>query len=559
MQYPGDLVSLGRSVISQSVFLSNIYFLRRDSYFADPAETLPLLHTWSLSIEEQFYIILPIILLILVKGIRSKTKHVILLIGVISFANSIYLTNLEPGNTFDFFNKSIWSGADNITAAFFFLLPRAWELILGSLIALYGISIKNKIASDVASTLGILLIITSIFFLSRDAIFPGVSALLPTFGAAAVIIGQTTKGSIANFILTNKLITFIGLISYSLYLWHWPIFVYSNFLVDELFHYQYLSLILLSISLAWISYKIIEKPFQDHHIKKPSIIIPIGAISMILVASMGYFVKFIETNENSSKYIIDNNANSPSEIFFYNDNYGHIGTSDHPTFIVWGDSVAEQILHVIDDQAKTKNNAGIFIGTRGCIPLTNVSRTPSREHCKLAQNSFERQILNEQVDTVILMGAWNKYINLYHNNLGLLVTDKKAVSLNESAAHESFNRQIINLSQQLNNLGKKLYIVRQVPYKKIDRRELFYQSNVSSEETYITPLPLKEHNDLRSETSAIFYELEKYNVEILDPTELLCDDIQCYFEDETGLLYIDGEHLTTYGAYKLKPLFERVF
>lgn len=243
---PVDFESLGKHISSSMTFLSNILYFREVNYFDLSSKEKWLLHTWSLSVEWQFYIIYPIGIIIFSKLIGvKKTATSLILFFIISFCISVYYSNKNP-------------------AAAFYLLPaRAWEMIAGGLIFLFPASF-SKLTSDFLKIIGMLLIGGSIVLLSHNNVWPGWLALIPVLGAV-LIIGTPNSSSI---ITDNSLSQFIGKISYSVYLWHWPVVVYFTYtsMTDVI---SILLGIFLSISLGAMSYYLIENPCRKY-LKKNS-------------------------------------------------------------------------------------------------------------------------------------------------------------------------------------------------------------------------------------------------------------------------------------------------
>ena len=241
---PGDLANLGESTLAQSLLVANVYFWRETGYFAGPAELRPLLHTWSLAVEEQFYLLFPIILFLIHKFARRLVLAAFLIAAALSFAANLYLIQRSPSATF-------------------FLIPtRAWELLAGSIIASFPmVSIKRSIA-EVGSWVGLVAIVGSMFAYTKSTTFPGAAAAVPVLGTAAIIFFNTSHLTASGRLLAAKPLVGIGLISYSLYLWHWPIFVFLRYVKVDVTPPYFMGACLLSIFLAWLSYRFVEQPFR---------------------------------------------------------------------------------------------------------------------------------------------------------------------------------------------------------------------------------------------------------------------------------------------------------
>jgi peptidoglycan/LPS O-acetylase OafA/YrhL len=246
IQFPADSSRVAKSLISSIFFVSNIYFYNLSGYFSGELSTNPLLHTWSLSVEEQFYIIFPL-LIFLIRRFQRKTQYIILVaIAVASFILATFAVFAAP------------------TAAFYLVQNRAWELFIGAILALSSVAHaplpKASWRAECIGFVGILLIAGSVLLLSPSVPFPGPGALAACLGAAAVIYSGS-EDTIVRKVLSSPPLRFIGLISYSLYLWHWPTYVFSrNFGEPRIV--GKISLFVLSVLIATVSWRFVERPFR---------------------------------------------------------------------------------------------------------------------------------------------------------------------------------------------------------------------------------------------------------------------------------------------------------
>jgi peptidoglycan/LPS O-acetylase OafA/YrhL len=272
---PAELMNFAKSQLAALFSVSNFYFWKQAGYFSAPVETKPLIHTWSLAVEEQFYVFLPIFLYLANKYFRQYLKLVVCGIAAISFAISAVGAVRYPDSTF--------------------YLPhtRAWELLLGVMISL-GVfpTIRGAILRNLATVIGLGLICASIFGFTAYTPFPGVNALPPTIGAALIVAGGETGESFIGRLLSLKPAVFIGLISYSLYLWHWPVIVYQNmgfFLVHNIAsHTIKLACILVSFVFAILSWKFVELPFRSKSkLFTRAAVFQWAAAAAVLVAALG--------------------------------------------------------------------------------------------------------------------------------------------------------------------------------------------------------------------------------------------------------------------------------
>ena len=243
---PGELTEFSKSLLSVLGFGSNFYFWQDSGYFATSAEFRPLLHTWSLAVEEQFYLVFPAVLLVSLKFARSATALILLLIGLVSFALSAWASLYKP------------------TLAFFLLPTRVWEFTLGALAAQIALSSAYlrlqtyRFCCQTVSLLGLLLVIYSIFVFKKTDVYPGYLALVPVFGTSLLLVFSTNQTWVGRA-LGAKPLVMIGLISYSAYLWHQPLFAFYRLReLDPLSTTASWILILCSFGLGYLTWHFIE-------------------------------------------------------------------------------------------------------------------------------------------------------------------------------------------------------------------------------------------------------------------------------------------------------------
>jgi len=246
---PSELVAFSKSLASASFSVSNLYFLFQSGYFDASAGQAPLLHTWSLAIEEQFYVVFPILLVMLHRFLPRRINLVFALIAASSFLISVY-------------------GAYHFASATFYLLhTRAWELLIGAALALEGFpKLRNAVMRHTAGILGLILIATALLLYRSWTAFPGLAALPPCLGTALIIAAGESGNNVVGRVLSLKPVVFVGLISYSLYLWHWPLIVFNKLgftILNGLDHHQtQVLLFVLSLILAVLSWRFIEMPIR---------------------------------------------------------------------------------------------------------------------------------------------------------------------------------------------------------------------------------------------------------------------------------------------------------
>src|SRR6185437_6734580 len=246
---PKDLVAFAKSMVAMTFFASNLLFTREGgaaAYFGDASKNQVLLHTWSLSVEEQFYLFFPALLFLLTRWAKKWRSEAILVIAAVSFLISLWAVQLRP------------------VAAFYHLVPRAWELLIGALLALRFVPpLTHRVLRELAGILGLVLIAWAVFSFSDSTPFPGIYAVAPCLGAWLVIYAGENGLSCVRSVLSLQPLVFIGVISYSLYLWHWPLIMFAKyFCAGALSGPQTWLIIVCSCAIGFLSFEFIEAPFR---------------------------------------------------------------------------------------------------------------------------------------------------------------------------------------------------------------------------------------------------------------------------------------------------------
>jgi peptidoglycan/LPS O-acetylase OafA/YrhL len=267
---PIQMKDFSQSLVAVSFFVSNILFWLETGYFEADAELKPLLHTWSLSIEEQFYIIFPIFLLFIWRFFRN---NVFLVLSALALASLVF---------------SEWSTRNFLSASFYLAPARMWELLIGSLAALY-LQKREVKKNNLLSTLGLIAVVYSIISFDQSTPFPSLYTLVPVLGVLLVVI-YGSKETLIGSLLSNKLLVGIGLISYSAYLWHQPLLAFVRLKMSgEPANIIMLSVCLFSFILAYFSWKFIEKPMRNKKIVSGKQILSMSLVGLLFFSLVGTY------------------------------------------------------------------------------------------------------------------------------------------------------------------------------------------------------------------------------------------------------------------------------
>ena len=535
---PADLELFGNSAFSALTFWSNYIFYFEIDYFETSSKLKPLLHTWSLSIEEQFYIIYPILLIFFFK-FGKKTFIIFLIISAItSLTLAQWAGNLKF--TYPYFEKEFLFFNQSSLTNFFLPIGRIWELIIGILIAFY---IKkngqpNRF-NEILTLFGLILIFYSVFTFTPETNYPSFHTLLPTIGTGLLILFMNSKTFIHK-IFSQKLLVFIGLISYSAYLYHFPIFTfieYSNYLENSLL--LKIILILITFFISFVSWKYIEKPFRNKKKITTKLFIYILLVLYLLTSlfvilnfhNKGFKSRFDKDFKNFS--INFNSKELEQETTLYKKKLrleNEFITNDKKKILIIGNSVAIDLLMSFDQ------NSDLFVDyefKEYYFKPQNLLKNSYKDKLKI--DKLINNKLFVDADILMVSSLYNEYETNFsknnvikllknfakkHNKL-LVITGNNPVFYDESGINPVLS---ILLKNKKNNLSEK-------------ELEQLYYKRLSSK--------------FRSIANKVKKTAIKLDIIFLDKYDYACtlDKKVCdVLTDEKKLLYFDGIHYTKNGA-----------
>jgi len=560
---PDDLESLGLSAGFQACFSSNIYFWRDSGYFSPAVETKPLLHTWSLAVEEQFYFIFPVLLFVLSKFLKTWRTWCIAALIVASFALSVV-------------------GSFNCPVACFYLLPmRGWELLIGSALVFMP-STQFRVRNELVSILGAVAICYAILSFDQNTRFPGVAALLPCLGTAAIIWSNGSRLTRVGIFLSWRPFVAIGLISYSLYLWHWPLFVYAKYLsLGQLPHIVRLAVIVSSTAVAWLSWKYIETPFRRKIVFAHRSAIGVASVAAILLLlGIGLMFQYGQgfpsrISQDALRY---SQVRIPESMLPIATNYeaethagitllklGNDSTDKEPAFLVWGDSHATAVAPIINRLADELSMSGWLATRNATVPIIGTFRhaspTQTQQDVVRFNDSIIHLVKDRHIKHVLLVARWAVYVcGQEDGRMDTLISDSQLIAKSPEDSRIVFGRQLYQTVRALQREGATVWILKQVPAFNFDvpsrlANVVRYHGDSSS-----VGILLSKHQQRQSTVDSIIEEIENQNVFVLDPTNIFCTDGHlCRSELAGYALYSDGDHVSNYGAMQMRPVFEPMF
>ena len=544
-----DFSELGRTVRYQSLFISNILFMREDGYFEPASDLKPLLHTWSLAVEEQYYIFFPLLMVLLMRHVRHW-RWMLFAVLLISFGLNIAYIDRKPD------------------VAFFSLPTRAWELLCGAMLAVLPSS-RHAVRPwlyQLAGVAGLAAVLLAVFTFDRTTTFPGWVALLPVLGATALIWSGAQGSTWVAQLLGARGLVWIGLISYSLYLWHWPVYVYANAVsIDGIEHLEAVGWMLLALSLAWLSWRFVELPFREKRLlpgRKPVLVG--GLLAMVALAVTGSVVRSADgfpqrLTGKALEYAqaLDWKAGQMDCMLVTSDkNLDKAcligGNKETPaTQLFWGDSHAAALLPAIEDNATREGRPVWLYSMSACPPILS---DDLRQRCRDFNENTMEQVRRLQIKDVVLASNWSLYV--YGREDG----DKKVLLNPRDSRVEAEARMAAALKarvEMLREAGAQVWLFKEVPLQRkgaISRLTSLARVGRSAEGL---GRPLQEHLARQGFLSALFDSMSAADpgVHVIDPTPLMCSGQICSIEVNGYSQYRDEDHLSDLGSARLSPLF----
>ncbi|MEO0617522.1 MAG: acyltransferase family protein, partial [Pseudomonadota bacterium] len=536
---PEDAEGTARSAFWSILSLANVHFwLSEDaSYFAASSDELPLLHFWSLGVEEQFYLFWPIILALFATRIRSRGFAVTVLgVAIASFAFAQAYYDTDP------------------SFVYYMLPARAGELLTGAVVAWYVSNrtearLSNRVNQAIA-TIGLALIIGSLYLLSDDDVFPGVLAVPATVGSAALIFSGWIGSTWVSAVLVLRPMIWVGLLSYSAYLWHWPILAFLRYGQVEMSPALAVLVFGATFALAWLSYRFVETPFRKSHRGIWAVLIrqyvaPAMLLGVVAATSMKtdgwmfhslspeYVAKLEGTRHSLTPayrldYVCQSQLATPADLGNPNCIRGAV-TEAQPRVLLWGDSNAAHYIGMLGEFGEDAGFAFRNIQVGSCAPLhTDPALMVSARRlsdCR-ASNRLIWSFVSD-FDVVIISANWTSYQNGY-----LDAFEKTVAALNETGVNVIL-------------LGKAPVIAR------YDRLCAEKSLSFPGMQCDLAPTPLPATVQAANLRLREFAERNPL-VEYFDANDYLCPGDLCPLRDASGtVMYYDASHLTADASIQL--------
>ena len=567
--------SLGKHISATALLIPNWIFWSESGYFDYAANTKPLLHLWSLGIEEQFYLFWPLTLCLLFKyKLNAIRVTSLLLLG--SFLLNLFLIE------------------KNTSATFFLPFTRIWELLAGSLLAfcvqadfVKHSSFRTKLSSNTVvnqalSILGLLLLSVGLLFIHQDQLFPGSWALLPVMGTVMIILAGN-KAWFNQAVLSNRILVGIGLISYPLYLWHWPLLSFARILERGQPEWH-ISLFCIAIAfvLSLLTYFFIERPirFGNHQKAKTYTLITL----MVITAGIGFSTYISDgfkarfANQSIDVQLSDLIFDIPTSTEWYcsdssNEGPRCLSSGPEPTTVVIGDSHALTIYAGLVERFKAKGQAlGLYGGSDGCPPLLNVVIQDlggdTRNCLKKGTQAIRRVIEDPAIKEVILTSRGPMYTtgkgfgDIEATQFGTWVLHFEGEDSGLRSNEEVFLMGLADTLDALLAANKNVTFLHDVPELGFDIRSCFTFRPVVISNKVMDPCAVKKSDFVartelhRAGVNQILS--QRPEIKVIDLAQALCDDEWCFGSKNEVLFYMDDDHLSLRGAdYVVRQLWDK--
>jgi peptidoglycan/LPS O-acetylase OafA/YrhL len=522
---PWEYEEFAKTTLGAVFFVSNAVFYKLTDYFADLADFKPLLHTWSLAIEEQFYLLFPLLLFVGQRYARKLVLPLVLLIGAVSLGLCVWMTGV---------NRSM---------AFFMTPYRAFELAIGAAAALTaGRSPINGRAREVAAGAGLVLIVGSLVLLNDASLFPSWLALLPCAGAALIILAGEKADTAVGRLIGLAPMVFIGNLSYSLYLWHWPVLAFGRLANAGPLDAGGTALaVALAFALAWASYRWIEKPLLKSHAperpraawrRKPLQL----AVALMLVGAGTAAALNVEKGLPQRF--------TPEELALFNARFdwSPVGPSCHavrteipysdsciegdaratPSVAVWADSEGSELADALGERLSPHHAAVMQITSSGCGPSLGFD-PGDRVYCvPHNQATIDALVKDARIRTVVMTAYYSAYWK-----------------------RPAFAAGFASAARRLHAAGKKIVLVYPVPTFAFDPPSALGKDVAHG----VNPAMLGEsRRDYEATNMQIIAWLDglvkETDARTLKPENVLCDDTRCHaWRRGVGSLYANATHL----------------
>lgn len=544
---PVDMKSFAQSVAAVSLFGSNILFWHQSGYFDVAVKLKPLLHTWSLAVEEQFYLLFPLLLIWARRLRQSWTFTLLLFVSLISLS------------------VAQWGIAHAPTAAYFLLPARAWELMLGALVAVHLArrQTPSRLSPAITSGLGMAgaaLILGSAILFDESTPFPGFYALVPTVGAALIILFAGPENHIGRW-LSSKAMVGAGLLSYSAYLWHQPMFAFARHKTyEEPSAWTFAALIAATWMLAYLSWRFVEQPFRRKNAVDRRTVFSLamtGSVLLCVGGILGHVSNGFENRVTAQPFLVfqyqpeklgylqcDDKALLGGEPL----NYCNKSSRGPVNAALIGDSHAEDKYYGLEKVDPYRR--WLLVGNSSCPPLLGVQVEADQKKCREKFEKIVAWVSAQPGISTVVLSFFGQYplTTAYaaDHRVKKVGPDVVKISSEEFAGvsrSEMFYAGLVKTVQTLIQHGKQVVVLQDIP-----ELPFFPVDCVKAQRD--CDMPVQDTLTRQTLHRQMLVQLQKKfpEIRVFDPTPLFCDAQRCNFKKDGTILYRDSHHLTLVGS-----------
>ena len=557
MNTPHQLKDFARSLVSVTVFASNIMLWRDAGYFDLEAELKPLLHTWSLAVEEQYYLAFPLLLALGWKLGKKRLAGGLALLAVVSFGVALYAAQTDP------------------TANFYLAPTRGWELLMGALLAFKGVPQETRESpnrmAQAASLLGLAMILIAIGGFNKFIPAPSAYTLAPTAGAA-LIIYYASPNTWVGRLLSHRWPVGIGLLSYSIYLWHQPLLAFARLRSpDKPGSTLLLAVALGSILLAYFSWRYVEQPFRDKTIVTARTLwFSVIAMSVLMIAlglagyfRVGFSHKFylpetllasFKTTEREGECFNEKNQLTRPNSFCQLQKQG-----SPARYMVFGDSHARSLLSAFEQASALTGINGSIAGANGCLPLLSLN-SKRRDSCTELNQRVLAYVRQNHLRQVFLVARWAHYLNGgYEGAEALPRTSRLFGQSYIETSRQAFLQALNDTLAAYNAMGIQPVFLAQAPQQLHDAQAVYYRNyNGNDDELnqvlFARSISFTEYQSAQQPITALFAEYtNKRQLKLLSLDQVYCEGNICPIGTARMSYYTDDDHLSFSGARRVVP------
>jgi peptidoglycan/LPS O-acetylase OafA/YrhL len=547
------LKQYSQSLVSVMTFSSNVYFFLTSGYFSTISDHKPLLHTWSLAVEEQFYLFFPVMVMLLWSRVKNWILPIIVLLSVISLVCAQVLVSINA-----------------VDANFYLIFSRAWELLFGSIVAFVSLQKLSlpRWKSDILSCVGLLMVVFSIAFFDEKTPFPSFYTLIPVLGTCMIILFATPKSYVARY-LGSRIIVFVGVLSYSLYLWHQPLFAFLRLkTIGEPSFSVFIGAIVATFILALVSWKFVEQPFRNRVKFDRIAIFRLTTLSIIMftvIGLSGHLKQGFEHRFDTVNYA-DTIKFSPKRDKCHTRGIDFLQPSEACTYfgqnITWasfGDSHTVEPAYALATRLKPYDNGLVQLSFSSCAPALKFD--VKRLGCsKWINDSLDYLEENKNIKNILLGFRYSAFLygeqlKDYPNppnidprgHFTAEFLDSESRDLRE-VYWDSFNEIISRLLKA----GKNVHILYPIPELPIDINTIVSPFSIFGggvvydlDHTTSADYFFSRNDFILGKLDSLSYGKNLYAIK---PFEIICKDGFCPAVKDNKALYFDDDHLSLSGA-----------